>query len=102
MTKEARLHIGCGKREIPGWVHVDKADFEHIDHKDITKFPILDNTVQTIYASHVLEYFDREEVIPVLQEWYRVLKPEGKLYLAVPDFEAMNKLYTEQNVPLND
>jgi len=36
----------------------------------------------------------------VLQEWYRVLKPGGKLRLAVPDFAQMASLYMEKKYPL--
>ena len=36
-----------------------------------------DASVDEIYASHVLEYFDRNEVNAVLLEWKRVLKKNG-------------------------
>ena len=52
-----------------------------------------DSSVDLIYASHVIEYFDRIEVIGVLKEWYRVLKKGGLLRIAVPDFEALVKVY---------
>ena len=90
-----KLHLGCGKRHIPGWIHIDLADYPHIDFKqrvdDLSNFE--DNTVDLIYASHVLEYFDRFEARKVLLEWRRVLKPGGILRLAVPDFEALVWVY---------
>jgi ubiquinone/menaquinone biosynthesis C-methylase UbiE len=55
-----------------------------------------------IYASHVIEYFDINEVKEVLREWRRVLKPGGELRVAVPDFEAMNILYHNGKVKLED
>ena len=27
-----KLHLGCGKRFIPGFVHVDQVSFPHVDH----------------------------------------------------------------------
>ena len=36
---------------------------------------------EEIYASHALEYFDKYEVVNVLKEWNRVLKPGGELKL---------------------
>ena len=46
-----------------------------------------------IYASHVLEYFDRIEVTKVLAEWRRVLKGGGILRVAVPDFQSLIEVY---------
>jgi len=37
-----KLHLGCGKRYIPGFVHVDLADFPHIDYRsDVRSLPML-------------------------------------------------------------
>ena len=90
-----KLHLGCGKRYLEGYIHVDIAEFEHIDYQlpidDLSNFK--DNTVEEIYASHVLEYFDRNDVIHVLTEWKRVLKPSGILRLAVPNFPKLVEVY---------
>jgi predicted SAM-dependent methyltransferase len=89
------LHLGCDKRFIPGFVHIDLADFPHIDHKhDIRSLPMIaDGSVDLIYVCHALEYFDRIEVLEVLREWRRALRPGGTLRIAVPDFEAMTLVY---------
>lgn len=52
-----------------------------------------DDSAELIYASHVLEYFDRLEARIVLAEWKRVLAPRGALRLAVPDFKALVEIY---------
>jgi predicted SAM-dependent methyltransferase len=97
-----KLHLGCGWRNFgPDWVHIDGGDYEHLDYNDITKLPFDDGTVDLIYTSHVLEYFDREEVLSVLIEWKRVLKTDGVLRIAVPDFESMCNLYVYNNLPLD-
>jgi hypothetical protein len=90
-----KLHLGCGARYIPGFVHVDLADFPHIDYRaDIRKLAMFpDGAASLIYASHVLEYFDRVEVIEVLGEWRRVLGLGGTLRLAVPDLEVLMAIY---------
>ena len=89
------LHLGCGKRFLPGYIHIDLADYPHIDYQhDVKSLPMFkDLSVDLIYASHVIEYFDRIEIMDVLKEWYRVLKFGGILRLAVPDFEALVKVY---------
>jgi len=90
-----QLHLGCGKRFIPSFVHIDLEDFPHIDYRhNIASLPMFeDDSVDLIYSSHSIEYFDRIEVMRVLIEWRRVLKVGGKLRLAVPDFEALVEVY---------
>ena len=92
-----KLHLGSGSRYLEGYLHVDIADYEHIDFKSsVDKLNTIDDdSVNEIYASHVLEYFDRNEVESVLNEWKRVLKKDGVLRIAVPNFEALIKVYKE-------
>ena len=65
-----KLHLGCWKRYIPGFVHVDMCDLPHIDYQhSVDSLPILeDDSVELVYASHVLEYFDREEASAAVAE----------------------------------
>lgn len=98
-----KLHLGCGWRNFgEDWIHIDGGKYPHVKYHDITKLPFDNNSVDLIYASHVLEYFDREESIGILKEWFRVLKKESILRLAVPDFEAMVKLYAAGKFPLKN
>ena len=89
-----KLHLGCGKRYIEGFTHIDLAKYDHIDFEmPVDKLNIFsNNSIDEIYASHVIEYFDRDKVKIVLEEWYRVLKPGGLLRLAVPNFNSLIKV----------
>jgi predicted SAM-dependent methyltransferase len=94
-----KLHLGCGRKYIEGFKHVDLQDFDHIDYRtsvDDLNFAE-DNSVTLIYVAHVLEHFGRNEYKNVLQEWFRVLKPNGILRLSVPSFEATVQYYTKKN-----
>jgi predicted SAM-dependent methyltransferase len=90
-----KLHLGCGERYLEGFTHVDLAKYDHIDYEiPVDNLEIFsDNSVEEIYASHVIEYFDREEIKTVLKEWNRVLKENGVLRLAVPNFPELIKVY---------
>jgi predicted SAM-dependent methyltransferase len=90
-----KLHLGCGKVYIPGFIHVDLMDFDHIDYKiPADKLDVFeDGSVDFIYACHILEHFKRKEVEDVLKEWFRVLKPGGVLRLSVPGFEEIVAIY---------
>jgi predicted SAM-dependent methyltransferase len=92
---DINLHLGCGKRVLPGFVHIDLADYPHIAHRrDIRDLSFLpDGYAALIYSCHSFEYFDRHEAVAVLREWNRVLRLGGVLRLAVPDFEALLEVY---------
>ncbi len=96
-----KLHLGCGKKDFgKGWIHIDGADFPHVKYNDVKKLPFEDNSVDVIYACHLLEYFDREEVKEVLKEWNRVMKEGAILRLAVPNFTKMVELYVRKGIEL--
>lgn len=94
-----KLHLGCGKKYIEGYKHVDLQDLPHIDYQtSVDKLDFAaDNSIQVIYASHVLEHFGRHEYTAVLKEWYRVLQPNGILRIAVPSFDAVVEYYTQND-----
>ena len=98
-----KLNIGCGKRNFgEDWIHIDGSDYEHIHSHDIVNLPFEENTCDLIYASHVFEYFDREEAKEVLKKWKYYLKPGGIIRLAVPNFEVYVKLYFEKQFTLDN
>ena len=97
------LHLGCGKRYIPGYIHIDAVDYPHVDHiSTIDNLSFIgDNSVDIIYTCHVLEHFKRREVSRVLGEWERVLKPGGVLRISVPDFASLCEIYQKFDNQLN-
>ena len=90
-----KLHIGCGDRYIPSFIHIDVRKLSRVDYvTPADKLDMFDgNAVDLIYACHVLEHFGRNTIEDVLKEWYRVLKPSGILRVAVPDFEKLVEVY---------
>ena len=92
-----KLHIGCGKKFIPGYKHMDVIDAPHIDYvcNAINLKMIEDDSVEEIYACHILEHVNRIDVLSVLKEWYRVLSVGGVIRIAVPDFEAVVNGYNK-------
>ncbi len=97
-----KINMGCGWRNFgKDWIHIDGGEYDHLDYDNIVKLQNFeDNSVDLIYSSHVIEYFDREEVVELLTEWKRVIKPGGILRLAVPNFEIICKLYLDSNYEL--
>lgn len=97
-TAELKLNLG-GMGEgfldgkIPGFLVMDLrpgADIQG-DCSDLSRFE--SESVEEIYASNILEHWPIADTVKVLKEWNRVLKPGGKLYVSVPDFDATVRLY---------
>lgn len=100
-----KLHIG-GKQTHPDWKIIDIESRPEVDYiadaSDLSQFET--NSVEAIYASHVLEHFYygiNNELISTLKEWHRVLKPAGRLLVSVPDLKTLCWLYLNPNlIPL--
>tara|TARA_E500000331_G_C17203872_1_gene690498 strand:- start:762 stop:1310 length:549 start_codon:yes stop_codon:yes gene_type:complete len=94
-----KLHLGCGSKKLANYVHVDIADFPHIAHKKpIYPLDFIESgSVEEIYCSHALEYYDFHEALLVLKDWHRVLNDNGCLRLSVPDFDKLLKVYYDQS-----
>jgi predicted SAM-dependent methyltransferase len=95
-SKKIFLEIGSGdKKGKNGWVTVDLhgSDIIHDLKKGI---PLFDNSVDEIYASHVLEHISFKDLIVLLDEIYRVLKLNGKFSVCVPDASLYIKSYANK------
>ena len=94
-TEELKLNLGCRDRSIPGFLGVDIDSHPGVNYvtdiADLSYFK--DGSVAEIYCSHALEHFPHTKTVDVLKEWHRVLKPNGILYVAVPDFKRTVELY---------
>ena len=97
-----KLHIG-GTQAHPNWKILDIEEREEVDFvgnaTNLEQFG--DNSIEAIYASHVLEHFHHSlnnELINTLKEWHRVLQPGGKLYISVPDLQTLCWLYLNPNL----
>lgn len=98
-----RVHVGCGPKILPGFKHADIKKYDHIDYCcDV--FNLLDhiqpNSVDEIYACHVVEHVSRHKISELLDVFYTLLKPNGILRVSVPDIEKVVDLYKSGAYPL--
>lgn len=93
--KEAKLHLGCGKVHIDGYINIDINKSPAVDIVDdvISLKEFKKNSVDVIYACMVLEHLGRFKYPKALKRWHDLLKKGGILRIVVPDFEAISRYY---------
>lgn len=84
--KHPKLHLGCGKKILPGFVNVDIVAAEGVDLVfDISQgLPFPDDSFDEVRAIDVLEHIPATRIIHVMNEVYRVLAPGGSFQIHVP------------------
>ncbi len=95
--RDVKLHLGCGKRIMPGWTNVDCFKAEGIayecDFRD--PLPFAEGAVRMLYSEHVLEHLHEHEAHALLHECHRVLAPGGRIRLGMPDAEIFLRAYAK-------
>ena len=95
-----KLNIGCGEKKLEGCINIDSEPSTTPDLLcDITKecLPYEPFTVDEIYCIHNIEHIPIIHWIRVFGEFHRVLKADGLLVLAYPEFEICVKHYLENH-----
>lgn len=116
------VDLGCGPvaesyQTVEGEVlRVDAREDTNPDYRcDLRRLPFANEEFDIVFSGHTLEHFNRMEVPEVLDEWIRILKPEGEFRLNLPnlkwaaqhimndeiDNDVMNVLYGAQTYDLN-
>lgn len=82
-----RLNWGCGAHTATGWINSDVKAEAGVDLvADIREgLPLDRDSIDYAVSIHALPEFAYPELVPVLEELRRVLKPGGTLRLALPD-----------------
>ena len=85
-----RLNLGCGDKLLPGYVNVDIAESRRgvrpdvlCDLRRLSAFE--SDSADEILSVHVVEHFWRWEIVDILTEWSRVLKPGGTMIVECPN-----------------
>lgn len=89
------LHVGCGNTPmhefLDGYKEV-RLDIDPSVNPDIVA-SLTDmgdiGPFDAVYGSHVLEHFAPHEVVKVMSECLRVLKPRGMVVIIVPNLEKV-------------
>lgn len=83
-----KLNIGCGNKKLEGYINIDKQPSADVClDLEGAILPYGNNSIDIILASHVFEHI--QNLIPLVNECHRVLKPGGVLNIAVPNVEFL-------------
>lgn len=84
-----KLNLGCGLKKLNNYINVDnrkscEPDFVH--DLNIFPYPFSDNKFSEVLLDHVIEHLN--DPLEVLQELYRITKPDGVVLLNCPHFSG--------------
>ena len=95
-----KLHIG-GKEKKEGWKILNIQKLEGVDFlgdiSDLSQFE--NNSIEQVYASHVIEHVPQKKVNETLKGVYRILSENGKFYISVPDMDVLCKIFIDSKAP---
>ncbi|MEK4418457.1 MULTISPECIES: class I SAM-dependent methyltransferase [Bacillus] len=86
MTK--KLHLGCGRTILKGWINLDMMPMEGVDviadlnQCKVEPLPFEDNSVDEFFASHVLEHI--HNLLDLMEELHRIAKANATMICHVP------------------
>lgn len=80
-----KLEIGSGPMRKRGWTTLDMCRGADVYWDLRRALPFQDGTFEHVYCSHVLEHFSYPDLRKLLLEVFRVLRPGGMFFIAVPN-----------------
>ena len=92
-TSIAQLEIGSGPSKRAGWLTLDMCKGADVFWNLRYKLPFRNSCFDQVYCSHVLEHFSYPDLKALLCEVHRVLRPNGKFLISVPDASIYVEAY---------
>ena len=83
------LDLGCCDNKVPGTYGVDidiKNNPNVVFNLDKKPYPVKDNSVDRVYAKHILEHLN--DIYGIFAEAGRILKSGGEFIVEVPHFSS--------------
>jgi len=88
---EKILHIGAGRKKFARAITLDinpRLDPDVVWDLNCFPYPFADSEFDAIVCEHVIEHL--REVISVMEELHRVIRPGGRVIVRVPHFSSLN------------
>ncbi len=97
-----KLHIGCGKSILRGWLNSDffpsSNNKIHLDATDT--FPFENDMFEYVFSEHMIEHLSYANGLVMLSECHRILKNNGKIRITTPNLQFLSDLYRDSKSEL--
>jgi len=102
--KKIKYNMGAGPKRVDGFLSVDSLKWgqgltDIIWDLTVVPYEFAEpDSADEILAIEFLEHISFRDTMKVLTEWYRILKPGGKVSIQVPDRGSMMKMYVNGEI----
>jgi predicted SAM-dependent methyltransferase len=82
-----KLDVGAGDNIQEGFIGMDMRKTKNADivhNAEVTPYPLPDEICHIIICSHLVEHLNPAKMIDIMNEWWRLLKETGQLWLSMP------------------
>jgi SAM-dependent methyltransferase len=86
-AKGIKLDVGCGRNKQPGCLGIDRFPMPGVDIvHDLQRFPwpVPSGICSMIVMSHFWEHVEPRFRTPLMEELWRIIRPDGQLFIACP------------------
>jgi predicted SAM-dependent methyltransferase len=97
-----KLQVGAGPNPLPGWLNTDLFPDVYAEHRDEIVFldaskplPLDEMTFDYIFSEHQIEHISEPAGRAMVTEFFRILRPGGRVRVATPDLAAVIRLYDD-------
>lgn len=93
----AKIHIACGRNLLNGWLNTDLNNYPfQIAYLDALKpLPFTNDSIRYLFSEHHFEHLTLNQGLHFLTDCHRVLKPGGKLRMALPSLDKYIALWQQ-------
>lgn len=82
-----KLDVGCGSNKQKGFIGLDIRKIPGVDivqNAEIVPYPLPSECCTIVLASHLIEHMCPKNMINVVNEWWRIMRPGGQLWISMP------------------
>ncbi len=99
-----KLQIGSNICVLSGWLNTDlyPASFRSVTLDATRRFPFGGASFDYVFSEHQMEHIGYDDALKMLRECHRILRPGGKIRIAVPSADRLVELFGPSRTELQN